>query len=86
MGGLLEAKGRLPLALGGVVQAQETLRISQARYSEGLGMLTEVLEAQSALNKAQADRVGAIYNYYLAVEKLELSMGSEIPEAMEAAR
>ena len=86
VGGLLEAKGRLPLALGAVEQAQEALRISQARYSEGLGMLTEVLEAQSALNKAQADRVGAIYNYYLAVEKLELSMGSEIPEAMEAAR
>lgn len=82
-GSLLEAKERLPYAQKALEQAQANLRIAQARYNEGLGVITEVLEAQTALDRAQADQIQAIYNYYLAVEKLELALGTEIPETWE---
>ena len=85
VGSLKEAKGKLPYTERAVEQAQTNLRIA-ARYREGVGMLTEVLEAQAAMRQAQVERIGAINNYYLAVEKLTSALGTEIPEAWEVVR
>lgn len=86
VGSLKEAKGKLPYTERAVEQAQTNLRIAEARYREGVGMLTEVLEAQAAMRQAQVERIGAINNYYLAVEKLTSALGTEIPEAWEVVR
>lgn len=85
-GALQEAKARLPLAQRAVEQADEALRIASARYREGLGLLTEVLEAQAAASKAKGDWVSALYQYYSAAAKFELALGAEIPEAWEEIR
>lgn len=57
------------------VAAQEQLRLATERYRVGSGTFFELLDAQVAAQRADADYVNAIYAYHQAIAALEAAVG-----------
>ncbi len=57
------------------VAAAEQLRLSTERYRVGSGTFFELLDAQLAAQRAEADYINAIYAYHLAIATLENAVG-----------
>ncbi len=55
--------------------AQEQLRLATERYRVGSGTFFELLDAQLAEQRAQADYINAIYAYHRAIATLEAAVG-----------
>lgn len=66
---LVEASGRV------VEQAEEAVRLANARYSAGTGTQLDVLQAQVELTTARTNQVQAYYNYNVAIASLRQAMG-----------
>lgn len=66
---LVEASRRV------VEQAEEAVRLANARYSAGTGTQLDVLQAQVELTTARSNQVQAYYNYNVAVASLRYAMG-----------
>lgn len=66
---LVEASRRV------VEQAQEAVRLANARYNAGTGTQLDVLQAQVDLTTARTNQVQAYYNYNVAVATLREAMG-----------
>ena len=66
---LVEASKRV------VEQAEEAVRLANARYSAGTGTQLDVLQAQVDLTTARTNQVQAYYNYNVAVATLREAMG-----------
>ena len=58
-----------------VEQAEEAVRLANARYSAGTGTQLDVLQAQVELTTARSNQVQAYYNYNVAVAALRRAMG-----------
>ncbi|MEO2068906.1 MAG: TolC family protein [Desulfurobacteriaceae bacterium] len=70
-----EAKKRVELAKISLKSAKESLRIVEKRYKAGLSTITELLDTQTALNKARAGLVNALSSYNQAVAELFFKEG-----------
>jgi len=57
------------------VAAQEQLRLATERYRVGSGTFFELLDAQVAEQRAEADYINAIYAYHRAIAALEAAVG-----------
>lgn len=57
------------------VAAQEQLRLATERYRVGSGTFFELLDAQVAAQRADADYINAIYAYHQAIAALEAAVG-----------
>jgi outer membrane protein len=57
------------------VAAQEQLRLATERYRVGSGTFFELLDAQVAEQRAEADYINAIYAYHRAIASLEAAVG-----------
>lgn len=66
---LVEASRRV------VEQAEEAVRLANARYDAGTGTQLDVLQAQVELTTARSNQVQAYYNYNVAVASLRQAMG-----------
>lgn len=66
---LVEASGRV------IEQAEEAVRLANARYSAGTGTQLDVLQAQVELTTARSNQVQAYYNYNVAIASLRQAMG-----------
>jgi len=58
-----------------VSQAEESLRIANLNYTEGMITLLDVSAAQSALNQARVNYSQAVYDFFVAVADFERSLG-----------
>ncbi len=58
-----------------IAQAEKGYRIASTRFASGSGTQLEVNDAQLALNRAQVNRVEAIYQYLLAATDIEQALG-----------
>jgi outer membrane protein len=58
-----------------VQDAQESMRLAKERYEAGAGTVTELLDAQTALARAQATQVEAGWDYHIARAVFERSRG-----------
>jgi outer membrane protein len=58
-----------------VEDAQESMRLAKERYEAGAGTVTELLDAQTALARAQATQVEAGWDYHIARAVFERSKG-----------
>ncbi|MCR6656792.1 MAG: TolC family protein [Opitutus sp.] len=58
-----------------VEQAEEAVRLANARYNAGTGTQLDVLQAQVELTTARTNQVQAYYNYNIAVADLRRAMG-----------
>ncbi len=57
------------------VAAGEQLRLATERYRVGSGTFFELLDAQVASQRAEADYINAIYVYHRAIASLEAAVG-----------
>ena len=58
-----------------VQDALESQRLSRERYEAGAGTITELLDAQTALARAQATRVEAEWDYQIALAQFKRATG-----------
>ena len=59
-----------------VEQAEESLRLAEARFRAGTGTQLDVLSAQTALTDARSNEIQALYDYNVAVATLERVTGN----------
>ncbi len=58
-----------------VEQAQEALKIAQARYENGQATNLDVLDAEVALTQARTNKIQALHDYLVSLAKLENAVG-----------
>ncbi len=76
-----EAASRLEIARASVAAASEGARLVASRYGNQLARMIDLLDAQSALNAARADQVGAEHDLMQSRARLELASGTLLPWA-----
>lgn len=67
---------QVEVARTAIVQAQESLRINQDRYDGGLLTITDLLGAEEASRRSQADYWQAVYQFHISYANLELASGT----------
>ncbi|MGD2245798.1 MAG: TolC family protein [Candidatus Aminicenantes bacterium] len=74
---LEEAKETLLSQEKNVEQAQESLRIAELSFSEGMVTTLDVSSAQIALSQAKINHSRALYDYVISLAQLDKAMGVE---------
>ncbi len=69
---LLEAQKRV------IEQAEESLRLAEARFQAGAGTQLDVLSARTALTEAQSNEILALHEYNLALAALDRATGANV--------
>jgi outer membrane protein TolC len=59
-------------------QAQEALRLAEARHKTGTGTQLDVLGAQTALTQARTTQVQALHDYAVARARLQRALGEDM--------
>lgn len=62
-------------------EAETNLRIAEAKYTEGLAIVIEVTDAQTALTSARYNEVTARYDYATSIATLEKAIGTALETA-----
>jgi outer membrane protein len=75
------ARQQVDVARATIAEAQESLRINQDRYDSGLSTITDLLAAEEAGRRSQADYWEAVYRYYTGYASLELASGTLNPRS-----
>ena len=70
------SRQQIEVARAAVAQAQESLRISQDRYSGGLTTITDLLGTEDAARRSQTDYWDAVYRLHTSYANLELASGT----------
>lgn len=73
---LKEAKESLLSQKKNVEQAQESVRIAELNFSEGLTTTLDVSSAQVALTQAKTNYAQALYDYVMSLAQLNKAMGT----------
>ncbi|HUJ10771.1 MAG TPA: TolC family protein [Verrucomicrobiae bacterium] len=61
-----------------VEEAEESLRLAEARFRAGTGTQLDVLSAQTALTDARSNEIQALYDYNVAIAALERATGMTV--------
>ncbi len=69
------------VARSAIAQAQESFRINQDRYDTGLITITDLLGAEEAVRRTQADYWSALYQFRISYANLELASGTLTPQS-----
>ncbi len=69
------AKARLAVMSTSMQKARESLALAQGRYAAGVGTSLEVTDARLAEVNAETDSIQAVYDYFLAVARLQKATG-----------
>ncbi len=80
-GALSEARARLETATQGEAEATEALRIETLRYHSGENTVTDLLDAESALWSATANRLQAGYDITVSQARLLRAVGEIAPDS-----
>jgi outer membrane protein len=70
------SRKQVEVARTAITQAQESLRINQDRYDGGLLTITDLLGAEEAARRSQADYWQAVYQFHISYANLELASGT----------
>jgi outer membrane protein TolC len=70
-----DARERIVQTRTAVEQARETLRLVRNRYDRGDAKPTDVVDAQTALTRAEQNANNARYSYLIAVTRMEFATG-----------
>jgi outer membrane protein len=71
------AGARIDVAATAITSARENLRIEELRYRAGSGTTTDVIDAQTALLRAETDYYQALYDKGIAWAALRKAIGKE---------
>src|SRR5579864_2103935 len=72
---------QLEVARASIAESQESLRINQDRYEAGLTTVTDLLAAEEAARRTQADYWETVCHYYTGYAALELASGTLNPQS-----
>lgn len=72
---VLSYKEQIRATEAAVAQAEEAYKIATVRYSSGVGINLDVLDAELQLNTARTNYITALYNYNISLATLEHAMG-----------
>jgi outer membrane protein TolC len=61
-----------------VEQAEESLRLAEARFRAGSGTQLDVFSAQTALSETRSNEIQALYDYNVAIAKLDRVTGRTV--------
>ena len=75
---LLEAKTLINVQRETVEQAQESVRIANLRYENGMITSVELTDAQLALSQAEVNRLQSLHDYAVGLARLEKAIGQKI--------
>jgi outer membrane protein len=75
------ARQQLEVARAAIAEAQESLRINQDRYDAGLSTVTDLLAAEDAARRTQADYWETLTRFYTGYAALELAGGTLNPQS-----
>ena len=75
------ARQEVEVARAAITQAQDSLRINQDRYDGGLTTITDLLGAEEARRRSQADYWEAVYRFHTSYANLELAGGTLNPQS-----
>ena len=75
------ARQQVEVARATIAEAQESLRINQNRYDSGLLTISDLLAAEEAARRSQADYWEAVYRYHTGYANLELASGTLNPQS-----
>ncbi len=75
------ARQQLEVARAAIADAQESLRINQDRYDAGLSTVTDLLAAEDAARRTQADYWETLTRFYTGYAALELAGGTLNPQS-----
>ena len=73
-----EAEKRIGTKKAAIEQAQESLKIAEARYQVGMGTNLAVFDAVVALNKAKINDIKTLYDYNNSKAQLGKAIGSQV--------
>jgi outer membrane protein TolC len=73
---LLTARKGIERARPQVEAAQEAYRLIRARFQQGDATPAEIIDAETALTRAQQEQMNAIYDVFIALARLEYAMGT----------
>jgi outer membrane protein TolC len=76
--GVIAAEARIAAARKALVAAEESKKLREARHREGLLPLTEVLDAQAALEGARTLILQSLYDLRVNRARLDLAQGNPI--------
>ena len=76
---LLEAKTLIDVQRETVEQAQESVRIANLRYENGMITSVELTDAQLALSQAEVNRLQSLHDYAVGLARLEKAIGQKMP-------
>jgi outer membrane protein len=69
------ASDRMSVAEAAIESATETLRVEHLRYETGAGTTTDVIDAETALLRAETDSFQAVYDREIGLASLKKGMG-----------
>lgn len=72
---LLEAYEMIQTSIAQVRDAEESMRLTEERYNIGAGIISDLLDAQTSLARAEAVNVDAIWKYQSALSTFFWSQG-----------
>ena len=75
-----KAEKNITATESGLTTAREAYRLATAAYQAGAGTNTEVLDARTALSRAQANQVQAFFEYNVAMAALKRAIGAPVME------
>jgi outer membrane protein len=78
--GLRAAEERLRVSARVVEQADESVKLTRERFEQGLGLASQLIDAETALTGARVRRVEAETNRLIAVAALRRSLGMKMVE------
>ena len=72
---IIEAKKRIDTSNVAVEEAETDFMVAQKRYSNGIGINLDVIDAELALNTAKTNYIRALYDYNVSRAKLDKAIG-----------
>jgi outer membrane protein TolC len=70
------SRQQIEVSRASIAESRESLRINQNRYDSGLITITDLLAAEEAARRSEADYWEAVYRTYIGYANLELASGT----------
>lgn len=72
------AKEKIGVTEDGLLSAEQTIELTEELYKSGRKSYIDLLEAKSLYSRSKTDNLAAIYNYKIALAKLQWATGEEL--------
>ncbi len=72
------SRQKIDVTIDGLISAEETLELTEELYKAGRKSQVDLLEAKSLYSRSKTDNLASIYNYKVAVAKLQWATGEQL--------